>query len=133
MILIVCLDDKGGMLFNKRRQSRDAVVCDRILELTAGKRLWMNEYSSKLFDESADIISDENFLEKAGRGEYCFVENKSLAEYESDAERLIAFKWNRVYPSDKRLDIDLSGWKRESIREFIGKSHDKITEEVYIK
>ena len=133
MIPIVCIDDKGGMLFNKRRQSRDAVICDRILELTAGKKLWMNEYSLKLFDEKSNIIADENFLEKVGYGEYCFVEDKVLADYEIKAEKLIVFKWNKVYPSSQKLDIDLNDWRLESVREFAGKSHPVITEEVYVK
>lgn len=133
MILIVCLDDNGGMMFNKRRQSRDAVVCDRILELTDGKKLLMNEYSLKLFEGKSGIVVDEAFLEKAENGEYCFVENKSLADFELKAEKIVVYKWNRVYPSDMKFDIDLSGWKKESIKEFSGKSHEKITEEVYTR
>ena len=50
MILIACVDDRGGIAFNHRRQSSDSVVRNRILELTAGSRLWMNEYSAKQFD-----------------------------------------------------------------------------------
>lgn len=42
MILIACVDDRAGIAFNHRRQSSDSVVRDRILELTAGSRLWMN-------------------------------------------------------------------------------------------
>ena len=44
MIVIACLDDRGGMTFNFRRQSRDSVLCDRILNNTMGKALYMNEY-----------------------------------------------------------------------------------------
>ena len=33
MKLIVCLDDKNGMMFNKRRQSRDRVLIENVLEL----------------------------------------------------------------------------------------------------
>lgn len=133
MILVVCLDDKGGMMFNKRRQSKDAVVRDRILELTDGKKLWMNEYSLKQFENAGNIACDESFLDKASEGEYCFVEDKSLAAYEKKAEKIIIYKWNRVYPSDMKLDIDLSDRKLESIHEFAGRSHEKITEEVYIR
>ena len=34
MKLIVCMDDKNGMAFNHRRQSRDRVLAKRIMELT---------------------------------------------------------------------------------------------------
>ena len=45
MILIVCVDDHNGMMFNHRRQSQDRVLRADILELTDGKKLWMNAYS----------------------------------------------------------------------------------------
>ena len=32
MRLIVCLDDKNGMAFNHRRQSRDRIVTEKIEE-----------------------------------------------------------------------------------------------------
>ena len=39
MILIVCVDNKNGMLFNRRRQSQDRMLRTRILEMTAQSRL----------------------------------------------------------------------------------------------
>ena len=57
MILIACVDDRGGIAFNHRRQSSDSVVRNRILELTAGSRLWMNEYSAKQFDLDTTLSS----------------------------------------------------------------------------
>lgn len=41
MILIVCVDDHNGMMFNHRRQSQDRILRGDILELTEGKILWM--------------------------------------------------------------------------------------------
>ena len=38
MILIVCVDDHNGMMFNHRRQSQDRVLRADILELTDGKK-----------------------------------------------------------------------------------------------
>ena len=37
MILIVCVDDHNGMMFNHRRQSQDRILRGDILELTEGK------------------------------------------------------------------------------------------------
>ena len=37
MILIACVDDKFGMLFNRRRQSQDRMLRERVLRLTDGK------------------------------------------------------------------------------------------------
>ena len=67
MILIVCLDDKGGMAFNRRRQSKDRVLREQILALTEGRPLWMNSYSALQFEDAPNIRVDEAFLEKAGR------------------------------------------------------------------
>ena len=89
MKIIVCVDNQNGMMFNHRRQSQDRVLRKRILELTGGKKLWMNAYSQKQFlqvngnmskeqEQSGQIQADEAFLEKAGPREYCFVENKDV-------------------------------------------------------
>lgn len=77
MILIACVDDRGGIAFNHRRQSSDSVVRDRILDLTAGSRLWMNEYSAKQFDVDAmpQINISGEFLNEAVPGDYCLVED----------------------------------------------------------
>ena len=42
MHVIVCLDDKEGMLFHGRRQSRDREVVGEILKRTKGRRLWIS-------------------------------------------------------------------------------------------
>ncbi len=81
MILIACVDDKMGMLFNKRRQSMDKVLRSRILNLCASKKLWMNAYSRKQFDIAAEGITvDEDFMAKAAGDDYCFAENIRISE-----------------------------------------------------
>ena len=129
MILIVCLDDNNGMMFNHRRQSRDRVLVERIKEMTSDGVLWMNEYSAKLF--GGGVTVDADFLDKAADGEYCFVEN---VEPETDnAEKLIIYRWNREYPADMFFTADISGMELESVYEFEGSSHECITEEIYRK
>lgn len=77
MILIVCVDDHNGMMFNHRRQSQDRILRGDILELTEGKILWMDAYSKKQFVEEGmtQIRVEEDFLQKAGEGEFCFAED----------------------------------------------------------
>ena len=135
MIAIVCIDDNEGMMFNNRRQSRDSILIDKITEITKGSKLWLNKYSYSLFDEKnmSNINVDESFVLEAANGEYCFVENVSLKDYEKWIEKLIVFKWNRVYPKDFEFDMDLSEWKLVESSEFKGSSHDKITMEVYVR
>ena len=83
MILIVCIDDNKGMMFNHRRQSQDRVLRRHILDMVGNGKLWMNEYSGKMFAKDSEellhgpVQTDEDFLKKASSGEYCFVETNS--------------------------------------------------------
>lgn len=132
MRVIVCVDDSGGMLFNRRRQSRDRNVLHDILRDTAGKRLWIRPFSQKLFQGMEDRVRiSDSPLELAGPGESCFVEDLSLAGWAGRVESITVYRWNRRYPGDFFLDVDLSAWRLVSRREFSGSSHEKITKEVY--
>lgn len=131
MTIFITLDDKNGMLFNNRRQSKDKFLRNDMLNTCGEKRLWMNEYTSEQFEPlSNNIIIDESFLEKAEENDYCFVENCSFAEYIKKIGKIIIYKWNRVYPADMYFDTSiLDGWKQLSTTEFEGNSHEKITKE----
>lgn len=136
MKVIVCLEDNGGMMFNRRRQSRDRVLSADVLAQCRGARLCISPYSMLLFEGSdADILCDENFLELAREEDYCFVEDKALAPYAERICELIVYKWNRRYPSDTYFDLDLAalGFELASSEEFAGYSHEKITKEIYRK
>lgn len=141
MIVMAVVDDNNGMMFHGRRQSKDRVLRERMLALAEGEKLWMNAYSCQQFSDGdavkacEKICVDEEFLKKAGQGDYCFAENVSIASQEDSIEKIILFRWNRKYPSDFKLDIDLDSslWKLEEVREFSGSSHERITEEVYIR
>lgn len=137
MILTAVVDDDNGMMFNKRRQSKDSVLRERLLALAQGGKLWMNSYTLRQFseDDREKIQADEDFLDHAGPGEYCFVENVPAAPYDERIEKIVLFRWNRKYPADAWFDINLDegGWKLSETREFSGSSHEKITEEVYVR
>lgn len=128
MTLIVCLDDRDGMLFLKRRQSQDSQLRSRVLRLTEGSTLWMNGYSARQFVEPAPHIRvSESPLQMEG---FCFAEDVDISA--AEPEKLIIYRWNRHYPSDvtfpRRL---LEGMTLESRTDFPGSSHEVITEEVY--
>lgn len=135
MRVIVFLDDKNGMLFNKRRQSRDQAVLEEIQMLCQGQVLWMNEYSFSVYGkmEGVEIRCRQDFLQKAGTGEYALVETDDLEEISKNIEEILIFRWNRLYPSDKKLELDLSGWQYTVEKEFSGNSHKKITLEKYVQ
>ena len=132
MYLISVIDDRNGMMFNKRRQSRDRVLCEKILSLAKDGKLLMNTYSSGLFKDAENkIIVDDDFLQKAEKGDYCFCEN--CLPDEKDVEKITLFKWNRKYPGDYYFNIDLTAWNLTETEEFAGYSHEKITMEEYIR
>ena len=131
MNIIICVDDNMGMMFNNRRQSQDRALRERILEITKGKNLYMNGYSASQFTEGSNIIVDENFLDKAQQGDFCFVENSDIRDYNSKIEKLIIYKWNRNYPSDFQFQLTLDDFCLESTFEFQGYSHKVITEEIW--
>lgn len=135
LILIACVDDGMGMMFNKRRVSRDEAVIKKIIEMADKKRIWMDQYSYPLFEsmKADNIVVEELFVNKTSSDEYCFIENISAADYENKIDKIILFRWNRSYPSDVKFDIDLNEWKLNSSEEFAGNSHECITMEVYSK
>ena len=55
----------------------------------------------------------------------------TFAGYFDEIDECIIFKWNRVYPADQHLDIDISKMTKVQEEEFVGFSHEKITMEVY--
>ncbi len=127
MKLIVCLDDKNGMLFNKRRQSRDKILIENVLELCKGNSLYINEYSASLFSEN-EVIVTKNFSDLL-ENDYFFAEN--IIPNEENINEIIVYKWNKVYPADTYFNIDLSSWTLTETMDFTGNSHEKITREIY--
>lgn len=134
MNVIVCLCDRGGMLFNNRRQSRDRLLIKDLSEYCENGIVYISEFSAPLF-EGGDIsaIVASNPLELAGEGEYVFIENISLCGYEEKIEKMIVYKWNRSYPADFYLDVTPwgLGLTLTESTDFVGNSHEKITREVY--
>lgn len=135
MIVFVCVDSKNGLMFNKRRQSQDVQLRQYILEVCKDNPIFMNQYSFKQFatEETENIVVEDEFLNHAGE-EYCFVEGSPLESYLSKITTLFLCKWNRDYPSDVTLDIDVtSNFQMVSSVDIVGKSHEKITIEEWQK
>ena len=96
MKLIVCLSDDGGMMFNRRRQSRDRVLIADMIDQTQGAPLWVSSYSAPLFGEDCPHLHvDAHPASAAKPGDYCFVENTPLPQNLDEVEELILYRWNR--------------------------------------
>ena len=131
MNIIVCIDKSNGMSLMGKRQSMDCVLREKILEIVGGSRLLMSSYSAKQFENTEGIVVDDDFLENAKEGDFCFVENVEITS--GNAEGFYIFNWNRKYPGDLFFSVDLKaeGFKKIKKEEFKGNSHDKITLEIY--
>lgn len=131
----ITVDDKMGLAFNKRRQSRDKRIIEDLCTKTE-KDIYISVYSAPLFEEFSDrikVVSDP--LAECPDDGFCFVEMRELGAYTDDISTLVLYHWNRLYPSDKKLDIEIvkEGFKMVAQYEFVGNSHDIITKGIYNK
>ena len=132
--MIACVDGRNGMAFHNRRQSQDRLARWDILKEAGRAPLWVNAVTARQFTDGQQsrLRIDEAFLDRAGSGEFCFVEDRSVKPYETRIEQVILYRWNRAYPSDLYWDLPLDGWTLERREEFPGYSHKIITKEVYV-
>lgn len=135
MTVIVCVDDRLGMMFGKRRQSMDAALQARVLDRTKESSLWMNAYTQKQFAAYAapQITVSEEFLSAAPEDAFCFVEDAALAPYADRVDTIILYRWNRRYPGTLFFDLPLGDYTLCESTDFAGNSHETITEEIYTR
>lgn len=131
MIVALCVDDNNGISFFGKRQSRDREVIKDFMTLSGGKAI-IAPCSTILFRQYENVTADKDFLETAGRGDYCFSENRNISEYSDRIKKIILYKWNRSYPSDKMF-IMPDGFELADSTDFKGYSHEKITREIYCR
>ena len=134
MTVILCADDRGGLSFNGRRQSRDRAVSADLLSQAQGHTLWMEPSSRPLFPEEAtNLRTAAEPWRQAGPEDLCFLELTGPDAALEGADRLILYRWNRHYPADRRLPLPPTGWALSTQEEFPGHSHDTITKEIYLR
>ena len=129
MTLYICLDDRNGLQFNKRRQSRDAAALEDIRSQLTGDLL-IDPFSEKLIRETEIpyVLAPETAMDY-------FAENIPAPEVLEETCKIVIYRWNRHYPSDIRWEPDLTamGFTLKETTQFPGTSHEKITREVYGK
>lgn len=133
LTVALCTDERGGMIFNNRRVSRDRILIDDLVNSVEGV-IYIGEYSALLFESHKDRVTVlGDVLADAPAGAVCFVEVPPIMPHAGDISRLIIYNWNRRYPFDKQLDISpvKMGFKLVAVTEFEGSSHEKITKEIY--
>ena len=131
MNLILCVDEGGGMSFLGRRQSMDRVLRQKALALAGEGKLWMDGYTAGQFREEIEGIRvTGDPLHEIPEDGWFFLELGDVEAFLANAKRLALFRWNRLYPADRRFPLETleTPVHRE---DFPGNSHDSITLEVY--
>ena len=127
MTLILCVDDRGGLLFNRRRQSQDRLVRQDMLRLCGEQPLAVSPYTARQFSPEDHL----KVTQEPGEEDIFFLEDLPPRPFLERAEKLVLYHWNRVYPGDVHIVLPPQGWRLEEQVEFPGYSHEKITREVY--
>ena len=136
MTVFLCIDDRGGMTFMKRRLSRDKIMIEDLSKEVGEGILYISDFSEALFSDSElSVMSVSNPLASAGEDDFAFIEDIPISNAIDRIDTLIIYKWNRKYPYDFALDIDPlnCGFSLLSSCDFKGNSHDQITKEIYRK
>lgn len=130
MKLVLCVDDRLGMMFNGRRQTQDSILRDYLVKMALPAGLWMSPYTEKQFKNSKYPITVSNDLTATPDGCYCLIEDGEIPT--NNIEEVLLVKWNRTYPADKYFNSEMLGELELCHNEEIkGSSHDKITLEFY--
>ena len=105
----------------------------RVINNLDGK-LWIRGFSEDLFVDYMDkVMVDDNLFGKIGNEDICFIEDVTLSGMENDISEIILYKWNKKYPQDLGLELDLNCYELKESVDIQGYSHDVITRENYIK
>ena len=135
MTVYVCLDDRNGMLFNRRRQSRDKALLEDI-HASIPEILTIDPFSEKLIQQAniPCVLAPED-LSLLNPDAHFFAENRRAEELLPLAHKLVIYRWNRHYPADVIWDRDPqeAGFALSERVDFPGSSHETITKEVYIR
>lgn len=131
MTVVVCLDDRYGRSFMGKRLSRDIKVLEDLIAMKKdGGRLYASTYGCAAFPPRLREAVEEGIPQSPGCDDILFLETGAIPD---GADKLIAYRWNRHYPSDDKYDPIGHGWRLTSSQDFPGASHDKITKEVYTR
>ena len=136
MKLIVCTDNRGGMMFYGKRPARDRYAIDDIIKDAKDNRILIAPYSEKLFAEQGGAYTvSRDPLAEASVDDLVFIEDKSARAYLDKIDSIVIYNWDLPYPFNQSFDIDplAEGFKLLEVTEFKGHAHDSIKKSVYVR
>lgn len=102
MILAAAVDDRMGLAFNHRRQSRDGVLRRALIKEAAGAPIWMSAYSLRQFKddeaESADLRACDNFFLRRQRVNFVLPKPFPLRPQPKERKKLFSFAGTEATP-----------------------------------
>ncbi len=131
MTLILCLDQKDGMLFNKRRQTFDYELLDMICKSFKGK-LFISSFSEKYFGQrSVTVLSSP--LTDAPSESAVFIENEDVTPFIGNIDKIIIYRFGCVYPADTYFTVKPleSGFRLAGRIKFSTEVHKDMFKEIY--
>ena len=96
MKIALCIDDDNGMMFNKRRQSRDSELIKDLISLAGERKILISPFSEILFSGYEDSITVcDDPVGAAGDEDICFIENIEPSVFEDKISGIILYRCNR--------------------------------------
>ncbi len=142
MKLILCLDEKNGISFNNRRQSRDCCIISDICKMLTDTGdgnfdppfLYISPSSKVLFEDSEIILKIcDDPVKDCPRDGTCFLECPVSEDQIPLIHQLVIYRWQCSYPADKYFSFPEEGFEMAYDKTIQGYSHETIIKEVYIK
>ena len=132
MHIIICLDERQGVLFNHRRQSKDRELIADIGRNLSGT-LYIKPYSESLFINRGIPYQCIEHMGEIEDHVVFFAEDLDFLSILNSVKTITVYWWNRHYPSDVRLELDFAdeGFSSVERKDFAGFSHEKITKEIF--
>lgn len=131
----LCTDTRGGMMFNNRRQVKDAEVISDLAARFGGKGIFVTQYSARLLEGYERVTVCPDPIKECADGGLCFIEDPTLLSECADTETLVIYTWGIPYPADKYIPFEpvSVGFKRLSKEKLSTSIHKKVTREVFKK
>ena len=133
--IVLCTDERLGISFCGRRQSRDKILTRDILSAARGGRLLIKEYSRLLFaeasidlEENGILVSEDPFSE--AKDEDAVLIELSVSEDQLLlANEIVLYNWNRHYPATERVSEAFleKNFELSDEYHFCGNSHENLT------
>lgn len=127
MNIIICIEKNKGISFNNRRLSKDKKIIDDIVK---NYDVVGNKYTQAMFEEYGLTIKEKKIKNATKKDLYYFIEDDSINSIDC-INNLIIYDFNRNYPSDVKLIINLEDFILIEEFKIEGTSHKEIIKKVY--